>query len=98
MPDTAVAATILGLTYLAIASERVNRPAAALAGAVATIAVKPDGFDDDGAKQSRLALEIQVDGSLPTGRCQGIWPGSSDGAVSFSAGPRPPNQGGSSFA
>ena len=66
MPDTAVAATILGLTYLAIASERVNRTAAALAGAVAMIAVKLDGFDHNGAKQSRLALE---DGSLPTGRC-----------------------------
>ena len=49
MPDTAVAATILGLTYLAIASERVNRTAAALAGAVAMIAVKLDGFDQNAA-------------------------------------------------
>ena len=49
MPDTPVAATILSLTYLAIASERVNRTAAALAGAVAMIAVKLDGFDQNAA-------------------------------------------------
>ncbi|MCJ7491413.1 MAG: sodium:proton antiporter, partial [Dehalococcoidia bacterium] len=49
MPDTAVAALILGLTYLAIASERVNRTAAALAGAVAMIAVKLDAFDQAAA-------------------------------------------------
>ncbi|MBE3111207.1 MAG: ArsB/NhaD family transporter [Acidobacteria bacterium] len=52
MPDTAVAASILGLTYLAIASERVNRTAAALAGAVAMIAVKLDGFDQAAAFSS----------------------------------------------
>ncbi len=52
MPDTAVAALILGLTYLAIASERVNRTAAALAGAVAMIAVKLDGFDQAAAFSS----------------------------------------------
>ncbi len=52
MPDTAVAATILGLTYLAIASERVNRTAAALAGAVAMIVVKLDGFDQAAAFSS----------------------------------------------
>jgi Na+/H+ antiporter NhaD/arsenite permease-like protein len=49
LPDTAVAASIFGLTYLAIASERVNRTAAALAGAVAMIAVKLDGFDQTAA-------------------------------------------------
>ncbi len=49
MSDMAVAATILGLTYLAIASERVNRTAAALAGAVVMIAVKLDGFDQTAA-------------------------------------------------
>jgi Na+/H+ antiporter NhaD/arsenite permease-like protein len=52
LPDTAVAALILGLTYLAIASERVNRTAAALAGAVAMIAVKLDGFDQAAAFSS----------------------------------------------
>ena len=52
MPDTAAAATILGLTYLAIASERVNRTAAALAGAVAMIAVKLEGFDQAAAFSS----------------------------------------------
>jgi Na+/H+ antiporter NhaD/arsenite permease-like protein len=49
LPDTAVAALILGLTYLAIASERVNRTAAALAGAVVMIGVKLDDFDQAAA-------------------------------------------------
>jgi Na+/H+ antiporter NhaD/arsenite permease-like protein len=52
LPDTAVAALILGVTYLAIASERVNRTAAALAGAVAMIAVKLDDFDQAAAFSS----------------------------------------------
>ncbi|HUS82810.1 MAG TPA: ArsB/NhaD family transporter [Dehalococcoidia bacterium] len=52
MSDTAVAGLILGLTYLAIASERVNRTAAALGGAVAMIVVKLDGFDQAAAFSS----------------------------------------------
>ena len=49
MSDSALAALIFGLTYLAIASERVDRTAAALAGGVAMIAVKLDGFDQRAA-------------------------------------------------
>jgi Na+/H+ antiporter NhaD/arsenite permease-like protein len=47
--DMAVAAIVLGVTYLAIASEKVNRTTAALAGAAIMIAVKIDDFDQAAA-------------------------------------------------
>ena len=52
MSNEALAALIFGLTYLAIASERVNRTTAALVGATVMIAVKLDGFGQREAFQS----------------------------------------------
>jgi len=57
LPDEALAALIFGITYLIIASERVDKTAAALAGAVVMIALHPGGF---GQSEAFAAIDFNV--------------------------------------
>jgi len=57
LSETALAALIFGLTYLAIISERVHKTAAALAGAAIMIAVKLEGYDQ---RQAFAAIDLNV--------------------------------------